>query len=271
MKKNLMAYMLTFSLGCTSSLALAFDESVLGQTGDQIMEKVDAHELGFGDIVANVTLDLEQKSGSIRYREMAVEIKEGEQGDVSDDYVTEYRRFAFLSPADVKGTSVLVHAKSLELDDMWIYLPAFKRVKRISGSNRGAKFVGSEYYYEDLSPQKASRYRDEMLGKSDDSQYVKVKRTPLFKGSSYAYNVTFVNPDDDRVYRIDYYDSSDNIFKSQMFYDYKLFLNRYLISTRQIMSNQKNGNTTTMHWDNVVLQTSLNANRFDKSFLKTGR
>ena len=57
----------------------------------------------------------------------------------------------FDEPRDVKGTALLTHAHKQEADDQWLYLPALKRVKRISSSNRSGSFMGSEFSYEDLT------------------------------------------------------------------------------------------------------------------------
>ena len=42
----------------------------------------------------------------------------------------------FDEPADVKGTAMLTYSHGLEPDDQWLYLPAIKRVKRISSRNK---------------------------------------------------------------------------------------------------------------------------------------
>jgi len=51
---------------------------------------------------------------------------------------------------DVKGTVVLTFSHGLKPDEQWIYLPALKRVKRISSSNKSGPFMGSEFAYEDI-------------------------------------------------------------------------------------------------------------------------
>ena len=56
----------------------------------------------------------------------------------------------FDTPADVEGTIFLSHTKIKNPDDQWLFLPALKRVKRISSSNKSGPFMGSEYAYEDL-------------------------------------------------------------------------------------------------------------------------
>ena len=56
-----------------------------------------------------------------------------------------------MSPAEIKGVAALTHESPGSSDDNWLYLPANKRVRRISGANNTASFQGTEFTYEDLS------------------------------------------------------------------------------------------------------------------------
>ena len=75
----------------------------------------------------------------------------------------------FHEPRDVRGTAMLTFSHGLEPDDQWLYLPAIKRVKRISSRNQSGPFMGSEFAFEDLSSQELDKYdyqylRDEACG-----------------------------------------------------------------------------------------------------------
>lgn len=50
-------------------------------------------------------------------------------------------------PGDVKGMHILVQSKS----EMYIYLPAFRKVRRIAGHVRNQGFQGSGFTYDDMS------------------------------------------------------------------------------------------------------------------------
>jgi hypothetical protein len=52
---------------------------------------------------------------------------------------------------DKSSTRVIATVVGGETRDQWLYLPALKRVKRISSSNKSGPFVGSEFAYEDIS------------------------------------------------------------------------------------------------------------------------
>ena len=85
------------------------------------------------------------------FRNMTFERPETSVGDLGI--------IVFSKPRDIRGTALLTHANvEPSDDDQWLYLPAVKRVKRISSSNRTGKFVSSEFSYEDLGSQEVEDY-----------------------------------------------------------------------------------------------------------------
>ena len=56
----------------------------------------------------------------------------------------------FIQPEDVNGTGLLTLDHPGDESDQWLYLPALGKVRRISSSRKGGRFVGSDFYYEDL-------------------------------------------------------------------------------------------------------------------------
>jgi outer membrane lipoprotein-sorting protein len=90
-----------------------------------------------------LTMTLENSSGQKRVRTI-----EGWDREMSDD---EEQRFSrFLEPADVKDTTLLTYDYEHKDDDIWLYLPALKKVKRILASNKSDYFMGSDFTYEDM-------------------------------------------------------------------------------------------------------------------------
>lgn len=117
-----------------TSLASANPE----QKGLEIAIEADKRETGFGDTTANMTMLLKNRHGeeSSRYIRLRTLEVEGD-GDKSMS--------VFDRPRDVKGTAFLSFTHKTGSDDQWLYLPALKRVKRISSRNKSGSFMGSEY------------------------------------------------------------------------------------------------------------------------------
>jgi len=95
-------------------------------------------------------------------RKDVMESKETESGD--------QKMLVFFSrPTEVKGTVFRVE-KHVDLDtddDRWLYLPALDLVKRIAAGDKRTSFVGSHFYYEDVSGRAVLEDTFSLLGATD--------------------------------------------------------------------------------------------------------
>jgi hypothetical protein len=64
----------------------------------------------------------------------------------------------FLEPAEIRGTSLLVLERDDRDDDLFVYLPAVGRSRRITSAQRSDAFFGTNLTYEDLEPKRASDF-----------------------------------------------------------------------------------------------------------------
>ena len=71
----------------------------------------------------------------------------------------------FVEPTDIEGTGLLTQDHPGEDSDQWLYLPALDRVRRISSSRKGGRFVGSDFYYEDLRDREVEMDHHRLAGK----------------------------------------------------------------------------------------------------------
>ena len=110
----------------------------------EIMDKVTTTRKldGSEAVVKMTTVD---DKGQSREREITMATK------LYDGGKTEKRIYRFTAPADVQGTSILVYDYEAKPDDVWIYLPALRKTRRIVSSQRAQSFMGSEFSYGDLN------------------------------------------------------------------------------------------------------------------------
>lgn len=179
----------------------------------------------------------------------------------------------FDTPNDVKGTAFLNFTHATEADDQWLYLPALKRVKRISSSNKSGPFMGSEFAYEDLSSQEVEKYtykwlRDEVLEGRD---CFVVERYPQYKHSGYKHLVVWTDKEIYQPLKVVYYDRKDALLKTLTYHDYSQYIGQYWRPARQEMVNHQNGKSTTLLWSNYQFRTGLTNRDFDRNSLKRGR
>ena len=236
------------------------------EKGLAIAVESDNRDKGWGDSNAEMTMVLRNRHGKESTRKIRVTNLEMD-GD-GDKGLT-----VFDTPRDVKGTAFLSYSHSLVPDEQWIFLPALKRVKRISSSNKSGPFMGSEFAYEDISSFEIPKYnykylRDETI---DGIECFVSELRPQYKHSGYTKTHVWIDKEEYRVQRIDFYDRKDSLLKIQRFTDYKLYLDQYWRAHTQTMENQQNGKSTTLYWDNFQFKTGLTEKDFEKNDLKRQR
>jgi hypothetical protein len=111
----------------------------------------------------------------------------------------------FSQPSDVRGTSFLVHKQAAGNDDRWLYLPALDLVKRIAAGDKRTSFVGSHYYYEDVSGRRPDDDVHELLETTDGLHVL--QHTPKDPSAvEFAYFRTWIDSESFLPMKIEYYD-----------------------------------------------------------------
>jgi hypothetical protein len=64
----------------------------------------------------------------------------------------------FDAPAALQGTGLLVVDKGLQANDLWLYLPATRRLRRLAGAEKTNRFLGTEFTHEDFEDYKIEHY-----------------------------------------------------------------------------------------------------------------
>jgi outer membrane lipoprotein-sorting protein len=94
---------------------------------------------------ATIKMTITDAQKRTREREFTILRLDQEDGERQKFYVY------FRKPSDVKGMVFMVHKYLEKDDDRWLYLPALDLVKRIATSDKRTSFVGSDFFYEDVS------------------------------------------------------------------------------------------------------------------------
>jgi hypothetical protein len=150
------------------------------EKGHAIYQEAEARDAGWGSNSADLKMVLMNKHGQSSTRELSMQTLENTEAGLGDKSLT-----LFSSPRDVDGTAFLSHTKITEPDDQWLYLPALKRVKRISSSNKSGPFMGSEFAFEDLSSQEVDKYTYKYLNdeSTEGQDCFVVERYPVYTNS----------------------------------------------------------------------------------------
>lgn len=257
-------------LVATTLLGGLFAPGLMAQTsqekGLEIAQQRKAHDLGWGDSVATTTMLLRNQNGDESLRKMR--LKSLEVTDDGDKGLT-----IFDQPRDVKGTAFLNFSHANKPDDQWLYLPALKRVKRISSRNKSGPFMGSEFSYEDLSSFEIAKYRHNFLRDeaiNGEDSFV-VEQIPTDKNSGYTKMLVWIDKSHYRVHKVDFYDRKRTLLKTLKFEDYKLYLDKYWRSQLMKMVNHQTGKSTDFATQKLTFKTGLTDKDFNKATLKRAR
>ena len=236
------------------------------EMGLMIARDTQTRDQGFGNLTAKLNMVLRNKQGQESMRQLRVKVLEvPEDGDKS--------LFVFDNPRDVQGTALLIHGHKEASDDQWLYLPALKRVKRISSSNQSGSFMGSEFAYEDMSTPEVEKYTYRYLYDKPCGNLTctVMERYPVNKKSSYSRQVIWQDRDDLRTWKIQYYDRKNAHMKTLSLEGYDQYLGHYWRANQMVMVNHLTGKSTVITWTDYQFQTGLDDSEFTKTGLRRAR
>ncbi len=264
--KRLTAAFVGAAIAVSSFTATGYaQDDAAKQKGYEIAARPDRSDTGFESSEVEAVMVLVNKAGQEMTRELSFKTLERENEDVGDKGLT-----VFSTPRDVQGTALLSHAQILEPDNQWLYLPALKRVKRISSANKSGPFVGSEFAFEDFTSTELKKYDYKYIGEEtlDGLKVDVVERFPLYKNSGYTKQVSYVDQDIYQVRKIDFYDRKGTLLKTLMLNDYREYEGGVWRAHTLEMSNHITSKSTTLRYGDYKFKTGLADRDFVKGVLK---
>lgn len=148
--KNKKDSLLTFAIGVSLASFLIFpavERNAQAQskpTAREIMEKL-AENRRIDGSESVMTMVMYNAKGQKRVRKFALITK------LYDSGKTEKKMSRFIEPAEVKGTGILTFDYETKDDDVWLFMPALRKTRRIISSEKSKSFMGSEFSYWDLN------------------------------------------------------------------------------------------------------------------------
>jgi len=253
-------------------LALVFFAPVLVQakelSGFDIAARSDRSDRGFANSQVKLQMLLHNSAGEQSVRSLSLKTLE-----VQDEKVGDKSIIVFDAPADVNGTAIMSHTKILEADDQWLYLPALKRIKRISSVNKSGPFVGSEFAFEDLTASELNKYKYKLLGTElcGSLKCDMIERIPLYQYSGYTRQVVWIDRKYHQIRKIDYYERRGDLLKTLIINDYRMYSNKFWRAHNFVMTNHLTGKRTELLYSDYMFGTGLTDKQFQKSALRRNR
>ncbi|MBN1759251.1 MAG: outer membrane lipoprotein-sorting protein [Chitinispirillaceae bacterium] len=248
-------------------LAAACACMALGESapdGAEVMRKVYDRPAG-KDMKASLTMTLRNARGDTRVRTIQQFLTTG--NDV------EKKLMFFLEPADVRNTAFMnwSYTEAGKNDDQWIYLPALKRIKRISSSGKSDYFMGSDFTYDDLGDRHPDDDTHRVTGtdKIDGKRCFIVESTPREKGYMYSRTVTWVIDGLWIGLKKEFYDTKGKLLKTLSVKEYSEIDGYWTVAHTEMHNVQKN-HTTIMKLYDITYDTGIADNLFSERTMQRG-
>jgi len=159
---------------------------------------------------------------------------------------------SFDNPPDVRGTRFLQMQHSDRDDDMWIYLPALHKTRRLISSNKHDSFVGTDFSYGDILPLNPANFnnkvvREEQLDGVDCYVIESTAKDPDYQRDlGYAQRILWVRKDNAIEIKVDYYDGEKRLVKTQTTSGHELAdaqKQRWIVKQREMVDHDRNHRT----------------------------
>jgi outer membrane lipoprotein-sorting protein len=183
----------------------------------------------------------------------------------------EKRLIKFLSPADVKGFGFLVLEPDSPSEKMYLYLPAFKKIRRIAGSAKSRSFMGSDFSYDDIGSSSYSGDYEAKRMKDEDHEYVLELNKKKKSETDYDRLILWVSREVFVPTKVEFYKIKEKnkyeLIKIMRVEETK-YIKKYWIPTRIVMENVKEKHTTILEFDQIKLDSGLSDGIFTKRYLQ---
>ena len=241
-------------------LALSLQVTLAQQSDPvQLMER--SRDLTMsGNIQSTVTLTITEKNGSVRMRKLNMMTKSYDDGTIK-------RMVKFLDPADVRGTAMLIVDNKDAQDDMWIYLPALKKTRRIVSTEKGKSFMSSEFSNADMSSGSNADFKIRHLPESGKNETWVIESVPVSddKADEYGFSkkITFLEKSSLKTKKIDFYNFDNELFKTiEIVATQPLEGKEGYVMTDMLAKNYLNGRSSRVKFDQVNTSASIPDNTF---------
>lgn len=173
---------------------------------------------------------------------------------------------AFSRPADVRNTVFMVAKHTQSDDDRWLYLPSLDLVKRISAGDKRTSFVGSHYFYEDVSGRNIAEDNHQLV-ETTEHHYV-VDNTPKDQGSvEFSRYRVWIDKANLLPVKIEYKDDADRLYRRVEVLEVKEVQGHPTV-TKSRVSDLVTGGNTTMEFRFIKYDVGLDSTVFTERSLR---
>jgi outer membrane lipoprotein-sorting protein len=172
----------------------------------------------------------------------------------------------FFLPPDERNTAFMVHKHVDRDDDRWLYLPALDLVKQIASTEKRTSFVGSNFFYEDVSGRNLDADTHELEQTTND--YFVIKNTPKDPASvEFAYYRMWIHRATFVTVKVEYVDSNGEKYREYAAEEVKTLQN-FPTVTQSTMKDLRSGGKTTLNYLDVKYDVGIPEDVFTERYLR---
>ena len=177
------------------------------------------------------------------------------------------RLIRFSSPADFAGVATLTVERGAEADDLWIYLPAMRKVRRLVTANRADPWVGSDFSFGDILGHKVSDWTHKLDGaaRQADADAWLITSLPasaaIARETGYGMRRSWVRKSDNALLRCDFYTPARELLKSAVCSDFRVFDGETGKAQPMVMAmhNARRNSTSVLRFDRFAIDAQVSA------------
>lgn len=233
-------------------LALAAHAAAQPPTADDVLTAADDVVNAPLNMNIRSTMTVVDKDGYEKVREILVWQKE------------KMRMVRFVKPASERGIALL----STDSTTNYVYMPAYKKVRRIAAHVRNQTFMGTDFSQEDMA---ITRYADDfapkLIAETDAAWELELTKKP---GSNVSYsklNLSILKSNDG-IARIEYFDKKGDKLKVEVRTDFERFEDKYWCATKIVMTSVGSGHETRIENSDFKYDQDLSEDFFSQRNLK---
>lgn len=209
---------------------------------------------------SRVEMTITDQQGRTRNKSLTILRKNMDDKDREQRFYVYFHR-----PADERGTVFLVWKHVGSDDDRWLYLPALDVTKRIAASDERTSFVGSHFFYEDVSGRGIQEDEHELL-RTTDNYYV-VKNTPKKpEAVEFEHYLTYIHKQSFIPVRAEYYRGGTKYRELTVLAVEEI--QGFTTIVKQKMTDLTGGGHTVLEFSNVAYNLGLPDDIFTERYLR---
>lgn len=187
----------------------------LSKTAKEVLDEMEDKSQGFDSAKQVYEMELINSKGKVENtKEMEVYILVMDEEEGADSFTM----MRIVKPKNLNGTTVM----TLEEDEQYIYMPSYRKVKKITGSSKNDNFLDTDLKYSELALVSGDVEQENEAQMLEETEELYVIRIDIDDSDmDYDYMIMTVERESLNMKKIEFYDGADKILKTMEAADYR--------------------------------------------------